>query len=314
MVGTTVADWCSSDEVRAGLQKYLRHVVQARSTPQPYIMETQTKDGRRISIQVDWNYRWDSQGSVAGFVCVITDITVRKRAEECLRESEERYKRLTEACPDGVMMADLDGQLLFASPQVCELLGFEPKELVGRSVFECVGEDDRHRFAESLADVVRKGIRRNTEYTALRRDGTTVSVETSSAVIRDAEGKAVAVMGMVRDITERKRIERELLDAKQAAEAASKAKSEFLANMSHEIRTPMTAILGFTDVLMEGPAKEDAAEACQIIKRNGKHLLCLINDILDLSKIESGKLVLELSRMLSPAHRFRCPQYDAGAG
>ena len=150
----------------------------------------------------------DNNGETAGASAIARDIAENKRAEECLRESEERYKGLAQACPDGVMMSDLNGRLLFASPQMWQLLGLaESEELVGGSVLECVTEGDRQRLAANLADLLEKGVRRNTEYTALRRDGTTLPVETSTAVIRDAQGRPQAVMGIIRDITDRKQAE-----------------------------------------------------------------------------------------------------------
>jgi CheY-like chemotaxis protein/nitrogen-specific signal transduction histidine kinase len=104
------------------------------------------------------------------------------------------------------------------------------------------------------------------------------------------------LLALFRDITERKQADEELRNAKQAAESANRAKSEFLANMSHEIRSPMTAILGFADVLMDGATDQATIESAQIIKYSGEHLLALINDILDLSKIEAGKLTIDFQK------------------
>jgi PAS domain S-box-containing protein len=139
--------------------------------------------------------------------CVIgffRDITERKRAEEALRQSEEKHRGLLEACPDAVVMADLNGKILFTSRQTRELVGLSDQEdLVGQSVFDYVIEDDRCRLAENIPRLLQSGVRRNIEYTVLCRDGTAVPTEISSALNRDAAGQPIAIMVVIRDITER---------------------------------------------------------------------------------------------------------------
>ncbi|MGD0896432.1 MAG: PAS domain S-box protein [Thermoguttaceae bacterium] len=153
----------------------------------------------------------DENGNPLRIAVVIGDITARKQAEEALRASEEKYRGVAEACPDAIVMSDLDGRVLFASRQTWRLLGLaDSDELVGRSVFDFVIESDRGRLAANLAHLVQAGVRRNTEYAALRKDGTTVPNETCSAVIRDASGRPKAVMAVIRDITERNRAEEAL--------------------------------------------------------------------------------------------------------
>jgi PAS domain S-box-containing protein len=153
----------------------------------------------------------DEQGKPFRLAVVVTDITERKRAEEALQQSEEKYRGLVEASPDSVVMSDLRGHVLFASGQTWSLLGLaDSDELIGHSVFDYVIESDRGRLAANLAQLLQAGVRKNTEYTAVRKDGTTVPNETSSAVIRDAAGKPKAVMAVIRDITERKKAEEAL--------------------------------------------------------------------------------------------------------
>ena len=149
---------------------------------------------------------------------MVTDITERKRAEEALRISEEKYRGVVEACPDAIVMSDLNGRVLFASRQTWGLLGLaDSDELVGRSVFDYVIENDRKRLAGNMSNLVEVGVRRNTEYTSIRQDGTTVPVEVSSVVIRDARGQPKAVMAVIRDITERKRARRRCRRARLAS-------------------------------------------------------------------------------------------------
>jgi PAS domain S-box-containing protein len=139
------------------------------------------------------------------------DVTDRKRAEEALRLSEEKYKSLVDACPDAVVMTDLDGQILFASRQTWQLLKVEDsEELAGRSVFDCVIPEDRARLAANLARLVAAGMRSGTEYTCLRADGTTVPTETSSMLIRDVAGRPKALIAVIRDISGRKEAEEAL--------------------------------------------------------------------------------------------------------
>lgn len=144
-------------------------------------------------------------------ICFFRDITERKQAQETIRLNEEKYEGLIEACPDAVVMSDLTGRVLYASRQTWNLLHIpEQHELVGQSVFDYIIEDDRARLAERIPDLVRVGIRKHTEYTALCPDGTTVPTEASSAAIRDAQGQPKGVMAVIRDITERKQADEAL--------------------------------------------------------------------------------------------------------
>jgi PAS domain S-box-containing protein len=163
----------------------------------------------------------DEKGRPFCRAVVVTDIADRKAAEESLRISEEKYRGLTEACPDAIVMSDLNGRVLFASRQTWGLLGLaDSDELVGQSVFGYVIENDRKRLAGNMSDLVGAGVRRNTEYTAIRKDGTGFPAEASSAVIRDATGQPKVVMSVIRDITERKRAEEALRQSQERYELA----------------------------------------------------------------------------------------------
>jgi PAS domain S-box-containing protein len=170
-----------------------------------------TRQGAVTPIISDGFLLRDEQGEPAYLAAIITDISERKAAEEALRQSEEKCRGLLQASPDAVVMTDLSGIILFASRQTWELAGLsDSDELVGRSVFDYVIEDDRRRLAENILLLTESGVRKNTEYTALHRDGTTVPTEISSALSRDAQGRPVAVMAVIRDISTRKHAHEQL--------------------------------------------------------------------------------------------------------
>ena len=222
---------------------------------------------------------------------------VAQRTQE-LRKANESLLRITSAvekCSDAIAMADSEGNHFYQNRAFTELFGYEFDEFVAGEGSAMTFTDKvlaREVFGEIMAGNVWSG-----ETIMAARDGRRVPILLRANAIRDERGEIVGLIGIHTDITERKRAEEQLQQAKDVAEAATRAKGEFLANMSHEIRTPMTAILGFADVLLEQGNLKNACpemvDAAETIKRNGEHLLSIINDILDLSKVEAGKMNVE---------------------
>jgi PAS domain S-box-containing protein len=241
----------------------------------------------------------DTRGNPVATLATFRDITEQKQAEKALRESEARYRTLVETCADAISLTDLKGRFLAFNKQFTRLYGFESLEELVRadvSIWDLIVEADRPRTSQEAAKLLKYGSNSNIQYSAIRKDGTVFPIEVSASLICDAEGQPSAFVAISRDITVRKMIEEELLLAKEAAEAANRAKSEFLANMSHELRTPLNAILGFSQVLERGTYGElnvKQVEFLKYIRESGNHLLEMVNDILDLAKIEAGKFQLE---------------------
>jgi PAS domain S-box-containing protein len=168
-------------------------------------------DGTTIPTELSSAVIRDAQGQPMGLMAMIRDISERKRTEETLRQSEEKYRGLVEISPDSVIVTDLTGKALFVSPQTWKLLAVpEQQQLVGESLLDHVIEADRLRVGADIAELIEKGKQGNMEYTVFRRDGTTVPIESSSVLMRDAQGQPMALLAMIRDISERKRAEQAL--------------------------------------------------------------------------------------------------------
>ena len=170
----------------------------------------------------------------------------------------------------------------------------DPAEITGKNDFDLAWKESAESYrADDMRVMERESAKLNFDEPQHRPDGSAWWLRTNKMPLRDREGKVIGVVGTYEDITERKRWERKLQAAKEAAEAASRAKSEFLANMSHEIRTPMNGIIGMTELALDTPLNSEQRDYLMMVKDSADSLLTLINDVLDFSKIEAGKLALD---------------------
>lgn len=231
---------------------------------------------------------------------VMSDLEARVRARTAaLEQSNERNRVILQTALDAVIIMNEAGVVTGWNPQAVATFGWTEQEAIGRRLTELIIPPDlREAHERGMERLLRTGVAtilgQRAEVEAINKDGRRFPVELSVNAVR--AGGETLFSGFVRDITERRAREAELRDARDAAEAANHAKSAFLANMSHEIRTPMTAILGFVEMLQDGTSDPtDRHEAIRTIRRNGEHLLQIINDVLDLSKIEAGRLELQLA-------------------
>jgi PAS domain S-box-containing protein len=224
----------------------------------------------------------------------------RQQAENDLQLSEERHRLLVNNALDIIWTLGPDLSFTFVSPAVERVTGFTPAEMREKALNEIFTPDSLaivRTYLLGVGDHSGKPLPRDdfrSKLEQVRKDGSRVWVEATISPLRDTNGNIVELVGVTRDITETKRYEREQEDARAAAESANQLKSEFLANMSHEIRTPMNAIMGLAQLLEKGPLLSDQRSMVQHIRTAGQSLLSILNDILDLSKIEAGRLRIEL--------------------
>ena len=219
--------------------------------------------------------------------------TVLAAAHEALAIGEAQYRLLAETATDVIVTVDANGRILFANPAVERLFGYEPREVVGEPLSMLAPERDRPRH-EAVLDGVRAG-RYQVSVSAARlaglcKDGREIALELSCGEGR--VGHQRFFTGILRDVSDRQAAEQALIQAREQAVESSRLKSEFLASMSHEIRTPMNGVTGMLELLLEESLTDQQRTRVSVALGSAEALLTIINDILDLSKIEAGKLDL----------------------
>lgn len=268
------------------------------------------RNGERVWVSWTNHIELDDQHQVTEILSVGTDIMARKQAEEQLRRSEEQFRLIMENLADLVAVLDLEGRRLYNSPSYGGILG-NPDYLRGTSSFESIHPDDVMMVQKAFLKTVQTGLGHRLDYRLIDQSGEPRYIESQGSVIRDAHGCISQVVVVSRDITERRQAEQEIRElnvglerrvaertaelaiARDRAEAADRLKSAFLATMSHELRTPLNSIIGFTGILLQelaGPLNEEQHKQLEMVRKSARHLLTLINDVLDISKIEACQL------------------------
>ena len=236
----------------------------------------------------------------------------RNISVEALRQSEETSRTLLNATTDAALLMHPDGTLLALNEVAAQKLGGTAQELVGRNLFELLTYDMAEEFRARASEVTKSGASVRYVYANGGQ-----FIDNSLVPVFHGAGKVDRLAVFSRDITKQVQVDLELHKARQAAESADVAKSSFLAQMSHELRTPLNAIIGFSEILEDqtfGPLNERQLRYISHVHASGRHLLELINQILDLSKVEAGKMELHVSTVnisSTPGERLR---YDHGEG
>ncbi|WP_353571156.1 response regulator [Candidatus Albibeggiatoa sp. nov. BB20] len=237
---------------------------------------------RKLNHQVDF------------FFVLVQDITERKQFEMALRTSEKRYRTIFNCAAVAIALMDKEGRYLQFNSTWSEMLGYNNQEILSKCNFDVTYSDDipaTERYISQLINAEVDICRLEKRFVS--KTGQLIWGDVTASVTRGETGEVEGIVGIIVDITERKQTEEQLIRAKDAAEAATRAKSEFLANMSHEIRTPMNGVVGMTELLINTRLDNKQREYAETISHSTDALQTLINDILDFSKIEAGKLTLE---------------------
>jgi PAS domain S-box-containing protein len=302
IVGSRVADILGPEKF-AFARPYIDKALSGE--PASYINQF-ILQGEPRWVNVNYVPSVDESGRVRGIVVLTHDITESKRAEEALRRSEEEhkelykeanearelYRSLLESTPDSIVMYDMDGKVTFVNDAFVRTFGWTLEELADGVPY--TPESEREITSRNVTRVVREGSPiSHFETRRLTKTGNVVNVSISASRFYDHLGEPSGMLVILRDIDARVRMEAQLVEAKEAAEAANRAKSEFLANMSHEIRTPMNAIIGLSHLVLQTVLTPVQLDYQVKIQDSADSLLRLIDDILDLSKVEAGKLEIE---------------------
>jgi PAS domain S-box-containing protein len=296
------SDWLLEQMVpedKAAVQIMIATAIKTRS---PFRYRTHARDPEVAAQIVDTQGEVEigPDGRVVSVLGVCYDVTLQVRAEEAREKAQQMYRVMTEEASDIILFYDAEGRVLFASQALERVAGRSIADVEGGEFMTLVHPDD---VAEAATMTVRPapGTTVTATYRLLHSDGRYIWLESTNRAIYDADGAYRNLVSVSRDVTERKQQEIETRAAQERAEAASKAKSRFLANMSHELRTPLNAVIGFTDLMRQGMfgplGSERYEEYATLIYDSGQLLLDLITDLLDMAKIEAGKLELNFERV-----------------
>ena len=304
LIGQHVWDHRATEESRQAVKTEYAHLIAKQPEPAMGIATNITKDGREIKIEYKWDYQRDPAGNVTGFVSVNSDITEALLTQTALNESEEKFSKAFYFHPIAMQILNLEnGERLEINEKCLALYGVKNRTELNKSIFQNNQWVHSSKQSESVKQLMREGSLKNYPIEILL-NGKTKHLISNASMLDILDGK-YAIISYI-DVTENKQLETklneyyqhleervkertvQLADARERAEAANRAKSSFLANMSHEIRTPINAIMGLTHLLHRAEPTPEQLQQLFKIDNSAGHLLSIINDILDLSKIDAG--------------------------
>ncbi|MGB0631644.1 MAG: PAS domain S-box protein [Alphaproteobacteria bacterium] len=301
-IGRTPAELLRSSEQEGDLYEVIESTIRS-GKPWSGVMNSIRKDGARFKLEATISPVFNESGEITNFVAIKRDITERVETQRALSESEERYRKILALTPDAIYV-HAGSEVVLANEAALEVFGAsDESEFIGRSIFDLLHPDMIPIAIENQQRVLSEDVETlRLEQKRIRLDGEEFWASVAITPL-NWQGERGALV-ILRDVTDQKEAHNTLVRAMEAAEIANKSKSEFLANMSHELRTPLNAIIGFSEIMqneMFGKIENEQYTAyAHDIHDSGMHLLHVINDILDLSKIEAGKLSLSKSNISLP--------------
>ena len=260
-------------------------------------LRNRTKSGKIIYIGLRLSLVRDALGKPAFLIGCSNNISDRKLAEESLRESEQRFANLAATAPVAIFQINQNNECTYVNEFWTQITGQESSIALGYGWLQTIHPDDREQIHQQWTQAIEQQVYYQNEGRCIRPDGTICCYYCQAVPVLDEDGVFKGYIGTLNDISDRKQAEIRLKLANQELLRATKLKDEFLANMSHELRTPLNAILGLSESLLEeilGSLNEKQLKAIATVESSGEHLLSLINDILDLSKVSSGMMTLDI--------------------
>ncbi len=274
----------------------------------PYEVTGIRKNGTKFPIEIQGSQIIYNGKSTR--VTIVRDISKQKESERNFLKSENKYKILTESITDCVFMLDPKGRFTYLSPAFTKITKYEIADFIGRSFLDGIAKEYHQKITKIFKTGLKEYKNNLYEIDIIGKGNIRIPTEISSSTLLDENNQPIGRIGTFRDITERKRNREALIIAKERAEQSDQLKTAFLQNMSHEIRTPLNGIIGFADLLQEHHVSEKFVHRySSIIQTSGQRLLELINNILDISKIESGSIIVEnkpfiLNNLLKDIHNL----------
>ncbi|KUG26978.1 hypothetical protein ASZ90_003160 [hydrocarbon metagenome] len=265
--------------------------IQTGEKQEEYLLELMRKDKNRIYVQVSESPIKDDDGTVIGITGALRNVTEKFKAEQALKESEERFRSLYENAILGIYRTTPSGEIIMANPALCKLLGY-------RSVVEFKNMEASKALYDNpttrdyfIEEMNRKGELHGFETVAKRKDGSTFNIRESARAVKDSKGNVIYYEGIIEDITNQKHAEEKIIEAKNTAEQSDKLKSEFLAQMSHEIRTPINVIFSFSNLIKDevrGVLSEELFNSFSIVDNASRRIIRTIDLILNMSQLQTG--------------------------